>query len=167
MRRRIVGAAAVLSLLIAPLAQAAVGMADMRAGRVAAEAPFADPMLPAAAEAARIAPPATAPAALAGGIEVAKKRGGGGARAGGARGGAKVRKGGNTRYKKGGNFKSGNTVVVNRGRPGYVYHDDDNDLGSALVGGVIGLGIGAAIANSGSSNNTCVDNNGDGVCDAY
>jgi len=101
----------------------------------------------------------------------AKKRG---ADRGGNRGGAHIRKGGNTRYSKGGTFRD-NTVVVNRGRPyrggGGRYHYDDDDDGAgiagALVGGIIGLGVGAAIANSSSPDNTCVDNNGDGSCDAY
>ena len=96
----------------------------------------------------------------------------------GARGGAPVRKPSVGRHGAGVNYKSGNNIVVNRGRPGYngyrpgggryYYDDDDNDgLAGALVGGVIGLGVGAAIANSGEPDNTCVDNNGDGVCDAY
>ncbi|MFO7856071.1 MAG: hypothetical protein R6V44_12795 [Paracoccaceae bacterium] len=105
-------------------------------------------------------------------LRVAAKKGG--ANRGGNRGGARIRKGGNTRYSKGGTFRN-NTVVVNRGRPyrggGRYYYDDDDNGGAgvagALVGGIIGLGVGAAIANSSSPDNTCVDNNGDGYCDAY
>jgi len=172
MMRRAAGAAAMLSLLAVPLAQAATGMAKPLSGGTRMTTVVADPALAAAAAEIALPAPASSEAALAGGVEVAKKKGGGRPKAGGAkrnRGGANVRKGGNTRYKKGGNFKSGNTVVVNRGRPGYGYYDDDDNdgLAGALVGGVIGLGVGAAIANSGSTDNTCVDNNGDGQCDAY
>ena len=105
---------------------------------------------------------------------VAKK---GGRPGGGVRGGAPVRKPSLGRHSPSVNNRSNNNIVVNRGRPSYrgyrpggrvYYDDDDNDgLAGALVGGVIGLGVGAAIANSDDPDNTCVDNNGDGVCDAY
>lgn len=98
----------------------------------------------------------------------------------GKRAGAPARKpkiGAGSRHGSGVNYKSGNNIVVNRGQPNYrhyggggrvYYDDDDNDgLAGALIGGVVGLGVGAAIANSGDTDNTCVDNNGDGVCDAY
>ncbi|SFJ08115.1 hypothetical protein [Albimonas pacifica] len=169
MRRLVLSAAAACLAAsaagAAPSSGAAPGAADG-----AAPALFAPLAIPGIAEAPDPA----------GEILLAKKSGKGkgpGARPGN-RGGAPVRKPGSGRHGAGVNYKSGNNIVVNRGRPGYngyrpgggryYYDDDDNDgLAGALVGGVIGLGVGAAIANSSEPQNTCVDNNGDGVCDAY
>lgn len=85
--------------------------------------------------------------------------------------GGDVRKGDNRRYEKGGTYRGGNNNIVvapGGGHGGCYYYedDDDNELGAALVGGVIGLGIGAAIAGSDAPANTCIGNNGDGICDA-
>ena len=176
--------ALVLAAAAACLAASAAGAAPPDpAGRSVSSGPSGEAMHEApAALAAPLAIPGLAEAPVPAGeaLLLAKKAGkpkGPGARPS-ARGGAPVRKPGANRHGAGVNYKSGNNIVVNRGRPGYngyrpgggryYYDDDDNDgLAGALVGGVIGLGVGAAIANSADSDNTCVDNNGDGVCDAY
>ncbi len=44
-------------------------------------------------------------------------------------------------------------------------HHHDDDIDEAIVGGVIGIGIGAAIANSNDPEYVCVDENVDGECD--
>ena len=43
------------------------------------------------------------------------------------------------------------------------HHDDDLD--AALVGGVIGVGVGMAIANSNDPEYVCQDSDADGECD--
>ena len=55
-------------------------------------------------------------------------------------------------------------VNVNANRRGGVvvvddHHDDDNEVGAALVGGLIGVGVGAAIANSNQPSNSCSGSN--------
>ena len=39
------------------------------------------------------------------------------------------------------------------------HDDDDRKLGAALIGGAIGVGVGAAIANSNQPNNVCSGSN--------
>ena len=54
-------------------------------------------------------------------------------------------------------------VNVNANRRGVVvvddYDDHDHEAGAAIVGGIIGVGIGAAIANSNQPNHTCSGSN--------
>ena len=55
-------------------------------------------------------------------------------------------------------------VNANRRRGGGVvvvddHDDDDHALGAALIGGAIGVGVGAAIANSNQPNNVCSGSN--------
>jgi hypothetical protein len=90
-------------------------------------------------------------------IEVARKRGGG--RKGAGRGGA--------RHKNRDGFKNGNRRNDNRHRDRDVDIDVDydDDYGEAIVGGVIGIGIGAAIANSNDPDYVCEDRDLDGECD--
>ena len=89
-------------------------------------------------------------------FEVAGKRG---KRKGGGRGGA--------RHKNRGGFKNGNRRNDNRHRDRDVDIDVDydDDYGEAIVGGVIGIGIGAAIANSNDPDYVCEDRDLDGECD--
>lgn len=179
---RIAGIAAALSLA-AGLAAASAAAGPAAPGRgpgpiearaaAGATSPLAQALAgEAAALEAALEAAAGAPARI-DGVEMAKKKLGGA-----KRGGARVRAGTAKRYHRGGAFKSNNRVVINktvrRGRPGYygprgVYIEDDDGDGvvGALIGGVIGLGVGAAIASGSTADNTCVDNDGDGVCDGY
>ena len=50
-------------------------------------------------------------------------------------------------------YRRGGVVVVDD------HHDDDNEVGVALVGGLIGVGVGAAIANSNQPSNSCSGSN--------
>ena len=50
-------------------------------------------------------------------------------------------------------YRRGGVVVVDD------HHDDDNEVGAALVGGLIGVGVGAAIANSNQPSNSCSGSN--------
>ena len=66
------------------------------------------------------------------------------------------------------NVNANRNVNVNANRRGGVvvvddhHHyddDDDHELGAALLGGAIGVGVGAAIANSNQPNNVCSGSN--------
>ena len=52
-----------------------------------------------------------------------------------------------------GGYRRGGVVVVDD------YDDDNNELGAAIVGGLIGVGVGAAIANSNQPSNSCSGSN--------